>query len=212
MASRGERRSLNRALMSLPDLTGPRGCQPRARKAMAVVTSQATNSQDNPLVGLRSQRVDRRGHVPAVPRRPVERGPRLARLLRRLPARSDGSRLRPRRPAASPPQPAARRPPPPRARGRRARDRHPLPRAAAAPAPPRQRRRAAPAAPAAAPRARRRAAQAAPRRPDSGRGPHHPDPWRRREDRVEHGRVAAGADRDQRAGGAGEAASPTTAS
>src|SRR4051812_5909315 len=72
--------------------------------------------------GFRHQRVAGRGDVPAVPRRPLQRGPGLARVLRRLPAGQPG-RLRPgpsgagaglRRPRPPRPGPRGPAPPPPR--------------------------------------------------------------------------------------------------
>jgi hypothetical protein len=65
---------------------------PYSRKA-PVATGDERHGRDQPsgpgqpTRGLRPQRVDRRGHVPALPRGPVQRGPGVARLLRRLPAR-----------------------------------------------------------------------------------------------------------------------------
>src|SRR4051812_49350671 len=91
--------------------------------------------------GFRHQRVAGRGDVPAVPRRPVQRGPGLARILRRLPARQPG-RLPPGPPGAG----AGLRRPRPRgagpcarhavARHAVARPRPPAPRGAPPPPPP----------------------------------------------------------------------------
>src|SRR3954453_22464308 len=74
-----------------PPPTDEEGTPPRVKRELIPAVHRVLV----PRGGIRHQRVAGRGDVPAVPRRPVQRGPGLARVLRRLPARQPGRRKRP---------------------------------------------------------------------------------------------------------------------
>jgi 2-oxoglutarate dehydrogenase E1 component len=163
----------------------------RTEGATAVVTSQATNAQDNPLVGFGPNEWIVEDMYQRYLADPASVDPAWHDFFADYRPGADGSAS-----ASAPPLHPPLRVTPSR--------RAPRPRAA----PLRPPRTPAPATSAPAARRPNRSGAGRDRPATEGRAsgrPHHADPRRRRQDRFQHGRLAAAAHRDQRAGRAGQA-------